>query len=153
MPLWFPPHQPDVDVAVRHVGLRHDAEAAACVVAGIAFGWRLQVARHAGAVGGRPWAWADPPAGAARWPSRGRRERGFVLHGPDDATRHTYPVLKHALSLSRQQLPELSASDEGFRIAAEVRHLLIERGRPALVIINGNPAVEAIEMLEGKRVT
>src|SRR5262245_18880646 len=53
LPILFPPHQPEVDVAVRHVGLRHDAAAAACVVAGVACGGRLQVAAAAAAKTGR----------------------------------------------------------------------------------------------------
>lgn len=48
----------------------------------------------------------------------------------------------------RAGLEELSRSDLGFRIAAKVRHLLIEYGEPAVIIVNGNDAVADFELLD-----
>lgn len=42
-------------------------------------------------------------------------------------------------------LLQLAAEDDGFRIAARIRRILIQRARPAFVLISGNQAVTGLE--------
>jgi hypothetical protein len=53
------------------------------------------------------------------------------------------PYGSQKFSLSWQTVEELLTTDLGFRLAANVKRLLIERGHPSLVLING---VRAIDM-------
>jgi hypothetical protein len=53
------------------------------------------------------------------------------------------PYGSQKFSLSWQTVAELLESNPGFQLAADVNRLLIERGRPALVMVNG---VRSIDM-------
>jgi hypothetical protein len=61
------------------------------------------------------------------------------------------PYGSQKFRLPRQVVGALVEQDEGFKLAAEVRRVLIERG--ALILVNGNPAVEDLEAVEGKRLS
>lgn len=54
---------------------------------------------------------------------------------------------------SGKDFVRLTEEDQGFQIAARVRGILIEQASPALVMINGVPAIEALEHLDGDRLT
>lgn len=41
--------------------------------------------------------------------------------------------------------------DRGLKVLERVRHVLIEEAHPALVLVNGNPALSTLQVLEGKR--
>ena len=45
----------------------------------------------------------------------------------------------------------LAEKDRGFQVLERVRRVLIEEARPALVMVNGNPAVSTLQLLEGGR--
>ena len=47
----------------------------------------------------------------------------------------------------------LTMEDPGFQEAAHVRRILIEQASPALVMVNGVPAIEALEHLDRDRLT
>jgi hypothetical protein len=52
------------------------------------------------------------------------------------------PYGSQKFSLSWQTVEELQESDPGVQLAADVNRLLVERGRPALVMVNGHRAVD-----------
>lgn len=54
---------------------------------------------------------------------------------------------------SQSMVEELATTDEGFKIAAVVRRLLIERGKPHAIVVNGNLALGDFEALERDRFT
>ncbi|MYE31615.1 MAG: hypothetical protein F4X80_02915 [Chloroflexi bacterium] len=45
----------------------------------------------------------------------------------------------------------VAEQDRGLKVLDRVRHLLIEEAHPALVLINGNPALDRLQALEGER--
>ena len=53
------------------------------------------------------------------------------------------PYGSNKFGMSRPMIEELQSSDMGFQLAAKINHVLITKGRPALVLVNGNPAVDA----------
>lgn len=55
------------------------------------------------------------------------------------------PYGSQKFSLSWQTVEELLVTDLGFRLASDVNRLLIERGRPALVMVNGLRAIDMFE--------
>jgi len=57
------------------------------------------------------------------------------------------PYGSNKFNLPWQAIQELLATDLGFQRAAEVNHLLIEKGRPALVMVNGVKAIDMVEHL------
>lgn len=57
------------------------------------------------------------------------------------------PYGSQQFSLSWQDVEELLATDVGFQRAADVNRLLIEQGRPALVMVNGLASINMIEHL------
>ena len=61
-----------------------------------------------------------------------------------------YPSRQYALAESA--LARLARLDRGFRLAAQVRRLLIEQARPALVLANGVGALGALRELDRARV-
>ena len=50
-------------------------------------------------------------------------------------------------SLSWQTVEELLRTDPGFQLASDVNRILIERGRPALVMVNGVGAINLVAHL------
>ena len=54
---------------------------------------------------------------------------------------------------SGKDFVRLTEEDHGFQIAARVRGILIEQASPALVMVNGVPAIEALEHLDRDRLT
>lgn len=57
------------------------------------------------------------------------------------------PYGSQSFTLSKHAHERLVAADIGFLIAAKVRRLLIEQGRPAVIVVNGNAAVEDFSAL------
>ncbi|MBA3450051.1 MAG: hypothetical protein H0T18_02425 [Chloroflexia bacterium] len=57
------------------------------------------------------------------------------------------PYASNKFNLDWPIVKELHATDLGFRLASEVNHLLIEQGEPALVMVNGNSAIEMFRHL------
>ncbi len=55
--------------------------------------------------------------------------------------------------MPRRAVTELAETDDGFKLAAKVRRLMIERGKPALILVNGKPAIEDLEVIESERVS
>lgn len=62
------------------------------------------------------------------------------------------PYGSQKFGLSRQAVEDLVGSEPGFKIAAEVRRILIEQGQPALILINGTEAVKDFESVESERI-
>jgi hypothetical protein len=63
------------------------------------------------------------------------------------------PYGSQKFSLSWQAVEELLATDLGFQRAAEVNRLLIEQGRPALVMVNGLRSIDMFEHLYADALT
>lgn len=61
------------------------------------------------------------------------------------------PYSSEESPFSGKDLIRLTNKDPGFQIAARVRRILIDEASPALVMVNGVPAVEAVEHLERER--
>ncbi len=59
------------------------------------------------------------------------------------------PYSSRAFELPDEVLHRLVTEDRGFRIAERVRHILIGVARPAVVLVNGVPAIEAFERSHG----
>jgi hypothetical protein len=57
------------------------------------------------------------------------------------------PYASNKFNLPWPAIAELLKSDPGFRLASEVNHLLIEKGEPALVMVNGNRAINMFQHL------
>ena len=55
--------------------------------------------------------------------------------------------------LSRDVVEELTQEDVGFKLAAKVRRILIEQGRPVLVLLNGTATIEDFEFVDRERVS
>ena len=51
------------------------------------------------------------------------------------------PYVSNRFNLDWPVIKELLETDLGFRLASEINHLLIEKGEPALVLVNGNSAI------------
>lgn len=62
------------------------------------------------------------------------------------------PYASPRFGLRPQQVAELAASDIGFRMAHDILHLAAGEGHPALILVNGNAAVAALDTSEGARV-
>ena len=45
----------------------------------------------------------------------------------------------------------VAEGDRGLRVLERVRHVLVEKAHPALVLVNGNPALSTLRLLEGER--
>jgi hypothetical protein len=63
------------------------------------------------------------------------------------------PYSSQRFNMSWQAVEELLVTDLGFQRAAEVNHLLIEKGRPALVMVNGARAINMVEHLHADALT
>ena len=63
------------------------------------------------------------------------------------------PYSSRKFGLPDTELLRLSAEDHGFRIAAQMRRILIEEGRPAVVMVSGGNAVTVLERLEEEQLT
>ncbi len=59
------------------------------------------------------------------------------------------PYSSRSFGLSDADIHRLTAVDRGFRVAARIRHVLMEEGRPGLVMVNGVPAIAAFERVHG----
>ena len=59
------------------------------------------------------------------------------------------PFSSGQFDLSGEDLTRLTAEDRGFQIASRVRRILIHEASPAIVMVNGRPALDAMEHLEG----
>ncbi len=59
------------------------------------------------------------------------------------------PYGSHRFRLPRQVIAELLAEDLGFQLAARVNHIMMERGHPAIVLVNGGGAIATFEILYG----
>ena len=59
------------------------------------------------------------------------------------------PYSSRRFGHSDADVHRLTAVDGGFRVAARIRHVLMEEGRPGLVMINGVPAIAAFERVHG----
>lgn len=57
------------------------------------------------------------------------------------------PYVSNKFSLSGTAVKELVASDLGFQLASKVNRVFIDKGEPALLIINGNGAMEVFQHL------
>jgi hypothetical protein len=57
------------------------------------------------------------------------------------------PYASNRFNLSWPVIEQLLATDLGFRLASEVNHLLIEKGEPALVMVNGTGAIAMFQHL------
>ena len=73
-------------------------------------------------------------------------------HEPEFATTRVVfvemcPYSSRRFRFSGKDLIELTAKDCGFQIAARVRRILIDEASPALVMVSGVPAVEALGMV------
>lgn len=62
------------------------------------------------------------------------------------------PYGSQKFSLSRHTVEELVRSEPGVRIAAEVRRILIEKGQPSLILVNGTEALNDFESVESERI-
>ena len=60
------------------------------------------------------------------------------------------PYPSESFALSASDLDELVRDDVGFRLAAEVQRVLINEGRPALVILNGTGTLRSFTELYGE---
>lgn len=60
------------------------------------------------------------------------------------------PYGSNAFNLGWREIEKLLEYDLGFRLAREVNHLLIEAGQPALIMVNGMPAVDTFQRLQGE---
>ena len=63
------------------------------------------------------------------------------------------PYGSQKFSLPWQTVSELLSTDPGFQLAADVNRLLIERGQPALVMVNGRRAIDMFEHLYADALT
>ena len=59
------------------------------------------------------------------------------------------PYSSRRFGLSDANIHRLTAVDRGFRVAARIRHVLMEEGRPGVVVVNGVPAIAAFECVHG----
>ena len=57
------------------------------------------------------------------------------------------PYASSRFDLQWPVIEELLTSDPGFRLASEVNHLLIEKGEPGLVMVNGTSAIDVFQHL------
>lgn len=63
------------------------------------------------------------------------------------------PYGSHQFRLPRTVIAELLAEDLGFQLAARVNHILMERGHPAFVLVNGGGALATFEILYGDQLS
>lgn len=63
------------------------------------------------------------------------------------------PYPSHNSRFSGEDFVALTKEDPGFQTAAGVRRILIEEASPALIMVNGVPAIEALEHLDRDRLT
>jgi hypothetical protein len=62
------------------------------------------------------------------------------------------PYASPHFGLQPQKVAELVGCDHGFRIARDILHLAAGEGHPALILVNGNAAVESLAASEGEHV-
>ncbi len=62
------------------------------------------------------------------------------------------PYPSRSFGLSDADIHRLTAVDRGFRVAARIRHVLMEEGQPGLVVVNGVPAIAAFERVHGDEI-
>ena len=63
------------------------------------------------------------------------------------------PYSSEQSQFADEELVRLSTQDHGFRIAAALRRVLIQHGRPAMVMVSGNQAVTVLERADGDHLT
>ncbi len=63
------------------------------------------------------------------------------------------PYSSERFQFADEDLLRLSEEDHGFRTAAELRRILIQHGRPAVVMVSGNQAVTMLERADGDHLT
>lgn len=63
------------------------------------------------------------------------------------------PYASRQFRLAPSIVAELSRVDPGFAIAQQFRRILIDRARPALVLVNGVAAIQDVELLDCDRLT
>ena len=61
------------------------------------------------------------------------------------------PYASRQFRLAPGIIEELSRRDPGFAIAQEFRRILIDRAHPAMVLVNGVPAMQDVELLDSGR--
>lgn len=62
------------------------------------------------------------------------------------------PYGSQRFTLPGRAVEELSREEAGFQLAVAVRRILIEQGQPALILVNGKPAVEDLETVDRDRI-
>jgi hypothetical protein len=62
------------------------------------------------------------------------------------------PYASPRFDLAPERVKELVAGDPGFRIARRILQLAAGEGHPALILVNGNAAVESLSAVEGGRI-
>ncbi len=70
---------------------------------------------------------------------------------PHNALRR-WQARREAAGRTAPQVAELAATDIGFRVARDIFRLAADEGHPALILVNGNTAVEALGTAEAGRV-
>ena len=63
------------------------------------------------------------------------------------------PYASRRFNLAPEVVVGLTSSDPGFRTAARINSLLIEEGRPALILVNGSPALAHFKAAYGDHLT
>lgn len=63
------------------------------------------------------------------------------------------PFASRRFALSDQTVAALARDDRGFQTAARFRRILMEEGRPALVLVNGTAAIRDAEAVDGDRLS
>ena len=61
------------------------------------------------------------------------------------------PYSSHEWRFQDEDVARLLREDRGFQIKSKVRQILVDYAHPALVMINGKPALSALEHAEGDR--
>lgn len=61
------------------------------------------------------------------------------------------PYASATFDLTPEQVKQLVAEDVGFGVKTQVREMMIEQARPRIVLVNGNPAVDAMEAVHEEK--
>ena len=61
------------------------------------------------------------------------------------------PYSSHEWGFRDEDVARLVREDRGFQIKSRVRQILVDHAHPALVMVNGKPALPVLEQLEGDR--
>jgi hypothetical protein len=77
-------------------------------------------------------------------------EPGFATSRMVFAELRPYPSRQFAIGAA--ELPELVRDELGFAVAARVRRLLADDASPALILVNGVAAIDALAVVGGERV-